>query len=966
MKTNGILRKTAIFLLAVVSVVCFALFNALYGASALSSSDFTNLNGEWVFETDGASPATENAVMQYNEKLSGDFKVSFDVAFSSVYQSTTDFQVALFANNGDADMSYAYTVAISTIYNTVSVVNNTANSAVVMNIVDIGKTLRDDTAHTLSVISYGNKLYVSFDGISVVSASTLAVNEGYLNISASSILDKVSNFAYQTSYVPTAEEMENNNLLDVVYNFENDADLLAFESGWGSWKIEDGAFRPSTAYHHVHLADKLLLYKENVKLTVSLDFKTDSLFTLSFPVTTTSSQQGNGLTVQMNTSGTIVNNSAHNSYNAKLNTTTSYADNTWHTLTIEFKNGYADMSVDGSVLYEGYDLEYTDVYLFIQGKTTTTYIDNLRISETQFILDTSFNGVSDTSVFDSKYLGWKVNGGKYYANGSWATTYYNELLDLTKPLEINFDFYLTTPSTAVFDNATQFNIGLINFNGNAVSDGFSAHFFNNATHKIYMSTLNWDFGNPANGNAGVWIADDTQNCFDGKEHHFTIKFKKGYAYFELDGRSVYTPIQVRTTPAYLIFQATDTSYYIDNLSIVEGIDYSKDLEFSYSTDADEFGVGYLGWTVNTTNGTLKPKNAWATTYLKDYITQTGKNTISLDFVATNSTKIGFVEYVDGATTGKGLDIFFEANGTYLYKGATSADGLVYKDTTKIFTDGLTHNLVITVTNGSATFAVDGVTLFPSQPIGVNIAQLFLQMASGSNYIDNLKITKTIEVTETVLEEVAIEENQVLLGYQVVGGRYDGFYKVGEKIEVIDGMTVKPVIVGFYMHYGVQARLKDGGGLRWQSIMTMDDYNAILDLDINAKFGTIITSKGSEKSVDIPLVNGGNQDGENFVWNGALTDIKQTNYERLIKGTGYVTVTYANGETATFYAKNDNNERSYFEVMETLYNKVSDVKEGVYTTAVTNLEGKTVYTSYSVSAYNFIKTEYSKMKEYLGK
>ena len=202
-----ITKNLLITVFAMVCCICLNL-SMFFLANAETAEEFYGVNGEWIYESGGYSPATENAVMQYETKLEGDFKVTMDVTFSSSYATTTDFMVALFADVGSADMAYAYTVAISTTDNTVSVINNTQHTGEIIDVLTIDEPLRDDTARTLSIISYEEELYVRFDGEQVLAGKALLVNEGYLNVSAANISDMVSNFSHQTSYIPTQEEIE--------------------------------------------------------------------------------------------------------------------------------------------------------------------------------------------------------------------------------------------------------------------------------------------------------------------------------------------------------------------------------------------------------------------------------------------------------------------------------------------------------------------------------------------------------------------------------------------------------------------------------------------------------------------------------------------------------------------------------------------------------------------------------------
>lgn len=220
------------------------------------------------------------------------------------------------------------------------------------------------------------------------------------------------------------------------------------------------------------------------------------------------------------------------------------------------------------------------------------------------------------------------------------------------------------------------------------------------------------------------------------------------------------------------------------------------------------------------------------------------------------------------------------------------------------------------------------------------------------------VTKISAVpTKVVVEESVVGENQVLIGYIVSGGSYNGGlynFEVGDELPEGVGITAEPVVVTMYMETGAAVRLRDGAGIRWITNISQADYEKLTSLGIT--FGTRITSTGSDKYVDIPLDKGLNTDSSDYYYTAALINIKEANYTRVFNGCGYVSVTYADGTTDTKMAVSDNNQRTYKYLVTKAYTDVSDTADSEYITAVQK-DGKTVYSPYTATQFAFVKDVY---------
>lgn len=234
----------------------------------------------------------------------------------------------------------------------------------------------------------------------------------------------------------------------------------------------------------------------------------------------------------------------------------------------------------------------------------------------------TFENATDSDKFDTTYLGWQINDGKYSATGSWGTTYYNQELDLTKTIRIAFDFYLPVPQTEVFDNGMQFNVAIGTLTD--INTAPCVHIHNSERNGIYLNTLS-DFSGVGNN----WKEDNHTVYFDGVEHSAVIAINDSKIKFYVDGVDLYPDyaqdILVPANSGYILFQATDTAYYIDNFSVTEAsvdvsvkeFDEDISLNFTDFASSDAF-YGLSGaWRRydDNGNGILKPVAKWNSTRL---------------------------------------------------------------------------------------------------------------------------------------------------------------------------------------------------------------------------------------------------------------------------------------------------------------------------------------------------------------
>ena len=185
------------------------------------------------------------------------------------------------------------------------------------------------------------------------------------------------------------------------------------------------------------------------------------------------------------------------------------------------------------------------------------------------------------------------------------------------------------------------------------------------------------------------------------------------------------------------------------------------------------------------------------------------------------------------------------------------------------------------------------------------------------------------------------------GYIFLGYAIDGeLYPAGTVYNKESGAIVVAVFANFSMVNGAAIRLGTPTGMRFQTYL---DSAAYAYLSGNVAFGTLIakaddiTENGAlnygllttDAAITKLNIASTNQHtiGNYLYFNGVLASIKEHHYDWKFAARGYMTVTYADGTTETFYANVTDNARSVSEIAEKALADVSAVQSKKYDTAV---------------------------------
>lgn len=498
----------------------------------------------------------------------------------------------------------------------------------------------------------------------------------------------------------------------------------------------------------------------------------------------------------------------------------------------------------------------------------------------------------------------------------------------------------------------------------------------------------------------IWSYANTEKYYRGSNwHNLKVLSVKGQIAVCLDNVLI-TPTSVAAGMAVSNGVVTEDTYKYGYFGIQSQSAVSID-NFVYTEVADIetelLAVKALNevtgaWYLNETNALGEywvAEHATLNVYEKQINTLTldngsvvfnGNNTVytphfAVTFKGTEYTQDSILRYyfASGNATGYRLDMTTAAVSLYLLNkdgtetllGSAEYNALAALNTIRIFQSAGTTYVYADTTEliavADTTYYVGGLSI-AAENLTVDIYKIIVGSSIESANITTVAVAESLAVTLTV----ELKDNQILLGYIVKGGEYDGLYNLaaGDVLEYVDGLQYEAVVLDFEMQYGAGARIsnKDNGkGLRWITVLPTTQYQQLSDLGFT--FGTRITSVGSEKYLDIPAVNGIHEDETNgyTYWIGSLIGILEINYERIFVGTGYLSGSYADGTEIFKFAVNNQNNRTYKGVINAALNDVRLSANGKYSNEVVTLEGETAYSCLSATQYEELKTIYTSIE-----
>ena len=203
------------------------------------------------------------------------------------------------------------------------------------------------------------------------------------------------------------------------------------------------------------------------------------------------------------------------------------------------------------------------------------------------------------------------------------------------------------------------------------------------------------------------------------------------------------------------------------------------------------------------------------------------------------------------------------------------------------------------------------------------------------------------------------------GVAFVGWLSDGkLYGAGAEYTLGESAVFKAVFIDFTYDGTASVRLGEPYGIRFVAKFDKATIDALDECGVTYTFGTMITSDGSSKSVDIVCDRAKlySEDGEYYNFNAVLVNIREENLTRIYHANPYLKITYADGQTAIVNATvEDTSGRSYAGVITAAYNDVQPEQGGDYQYAVEK-DGVTVYAPCSAESYAIIAKLYASLPQ----
>ena len=239
-----------------------------------------------------------------------------------------------------------------------------------------------------------------------------------------------------------------------------------------------------------------------------------------------------------------------------------------------------------------------------------------------------------------------------------------------------------------------------------------------------------------------------------------------------------------------------------------------------------------------------------------------------------------------------------------------------------------------------TYSVNGTTA--SGGTTQTVIALFEKAPEAIFDTDGRVVVDLTNADESFVLPELTRSGRIFLGYAIDGE----LYPAGTVIERSKVTDIQAVFAEFGMMNGASIRLNEPTGMRFQTYLNTDAYEYMKE---SVTFGTLI-AKADDITVDgvidysllttdatITKLNVPSSSqhtvGGYLYFNGVISSIKAHHYDWKFAARAHMTVTYADGTKATFYATVTDNARSVREIAEKALNDISKVQSGYYSVAV---------------------------------
>lgn len=601
----------------------------------------------------------------------------------------------------------------------------------------------------------------------------------------------------------------------VSLDFSTAADAEYFTNTNSSWSVneETGRYHANSAWATAYL-NTAIDFTTDKYIAFDMCLKADSNKQFNVGLAATTNFMENCLGISFRSGTTWLCSALGGTWQGEDNTK-DYFDETVYNVKISVKNKVITFVINGVEFasvggVSSLNLTVDSAYLVFQATSTESYIDNLVISDKDIeyvppVVDNSYEEISldfskssDVSkYFTDKVGGWKSDGGWFYPNDKYSSTYLTQELKMDGEKYIAFDFYISKNNDGAAN--TQFNVGIMN--------DLSADSCTACLHGIMNGDATLFSLNKSLGSIEKSLLTYNVNWADGYEHNLKIIINKNTLSFAIDGELLKDGDEVyvmelldsaEQNDSYLVLQASNTLCYIDNF-VVSNTDitytapekFGEFAEFTKTFDEADSDVkkanGSSGaWQV--VDGKLSAGAAWSVGYIDKKIPLNQDKTISMNFKATNEASHQFIVSLkknpnhvneNGIACTKGFALHFY-NGQVLltYNAGGPVNEIATATANTDYCDGEEHTLKIIVRNFKAYVLIDDVVLFKGLYLGAGYGYLTLQSTNTTDYIDNLSIKNAAEAISVPSVDGDISTDNVETQAPTADGIESSLKKVG--------------------------------------------------------------------------------------------------------------------------------------------------------------------------------------------
>ena len=451
----------------------------------------------------------------------------------------------------------------------------------------------------------------------------------------------------------------------------------------------------------------------------------------------------------------------------------------------------------------------------------------------------------------------------------------------------------------------------------------------------YISVKNWNTGSaapvavsfkywtdiPAGSNFTVQVTDGT---LDSEEQTLALSD---------------TPVEATVDlTAYAESTGADLDLRFNTIGTLENpwTFFVDDITFVYASAADlpteTSWITMYDWEDDSQQANVsQPKKTWKVAalggsnmlwpYCSYNETEAKKNPVSIKlsdaFKTASPTNLRLYYRFENGVNGNNPAVFGVKIGNNIYWGSkitsSSARSIEYTFIAKDYTNAADAEDVITLTADNIA-SVDAIMIALAvtwnnngiDDIGYQVSNAPAETVDAA-FADGSKQTLAITDGQVTLPAADLSTGKVSLGWWVDGKLYQN----GATVAATTDSTIASAVVGFTQTDGGSVRIKDPTGLRFQTKVNMADYEKIKGsvteqggvlalTDVVGASAVTVDNEKCIKVVDADNAFHADSTDTDGIYYSSIVGIPAENYGTNISARGYMTVSYADGSSATVY------------------------------------------------------------------